>query len=937
MLLLLEESATAYLDKYCDQFFAAIKACLSDATAGVRSTARKCFCASLRHWRDKARKLFSTLDPSTQKAINEEEQKYDRSNNTDENIDPITISRPKSSQSNRSRPNGASSLNNTLKNRSLADNVANIQKSKSNVLLNYEAQSVLDAVTEQNFIITKPTKPTTAPVKKSSASFSISAAKKAWMAKRKPVRPDDGTITDVVVTHAQGHVVAPSNRDEEDDEIFKEVQDYYPLMVGSSSTIPTLQIGYNTYQSQTQAQQQNIQSCSNGYANGINKQTSTTQAQDRSVPTRSRPTNDVNNTTMNSSVKKLSPSKKLGINNVNTLIDPSNGPVIVLPNETVVTILRDARALLSTNSNGTAGLPTTTCKLGEQPWTDRVLCCEKLIYLVQSRDRWSELNPRFHDVMMVLLDKYVIDPHYKVVLRCLALMNAMVPKYQLAFEPYLERVFGKIFLRLTDPKEVLRQSTEQLLLTIANNYSGDTLLPTLLKVTDNNNAKIKLACIEYMLHIIPNSSSYLTYPSHMKLCMMKLNAQLATTGKVSSTISVDAAAIAALVSLYMVHPRIFLEQVLLLPMTEQAAIKSVMSNKHPDFDNELATVSKGARSSMGASSQRNNGGGSTLNESVSNELDMTDASNGSRPQSMKTDDLLLLPPMIAKRKLQNATPANQATQHDSKLPRYNTKLVITNDSEDLSSLLNLLNRHTQESNFEAMRNDLVQLRSVSQYHDDSEEMWKISLPKTLFAVLELIYHTDDHVREEALYLMKSLLQYHSMRFVETTMHEITFKRILSKYMDPVKAVYVAAEKAAEMYVQAIDHVKTLDALRSALLNANKEKEAMTLGALRLLRLLIASSRTQAESSLTPEVLQSQVSSLLPVLTEAFNHTNADIRKAVVYCLAEMMLILGDHFQPYLKRLSQSQAKLVMVYYQQMKTTLHARSERVNGTQDDMVT
>lgn len=66
---------------------------------------------------------------------------------------------------------------------------------------------------------------------------------------------------------------------------------------------------------------------------------------------------------------------------------------------------------------------------------------------------------------------------------------------------------------MTDTKSVIREKASNALETIGENFTGDLLLPILLKVSEDSNSKIRLGCLEYILHIIPQCTSYLNHPN----------------------------------------------------------------------------------------------------------------------------------------------------------------------------------------------------------------------------------------------------------------------------------------------------------------------------------------------------------------------------------------------------------------------------------------
>ncbi len=838
MVLMLEETSTSSLDRFADQFFTALKLCLGDATAGVRANARKCFHLSQNHWRERAKKFYTTLDPSTQKAIADDEQKMSKLNTSDSSMNDSTdlTARPKSSHSNRPRGTGM-----PVSKPRTAEPGYGIPKSKSSSA--FIETTMLDLTNETNQDSLKPPK-TTITQKKNT---NIAAAKKAWLAKRQPVKQEEDSMDFVLPPKAPTMRHAPS-RTQSTDEDHVMHEKYHPLVPNATPAKPP-----------TPALK-------------------TTPAHKSPAPVTHEPLSARSTSELSSTGKQR--------------LVPSNSDHVTLSSsDTVTSILKDAKVHLS--SNGTGG--ASSAKTNEQPWSDRVLCCKKLLLLVQSNDRWPEITSKLSDVMSVLIDKYALDPHYKVVEQCLILLEAMVARYQQAFEPYLERLFVRILVRLADTKETIANSASRLLVSICNNYSGDILIPALLKVLDNSNTKIKLACLEIFLQIMNSCATYLAYPSHMKQCIMKLNAQLV---RCSNALDIVAATAAALHFLYRISDRTFLEQIASLPLNEQTVLKSALGKHIPNLEGELSKITRGRTTSGG---QRLSGGNTIL---AKHEY-VPEQNENVHVEPVQTTPVL--------------TKAKSNGTLDRQRPTTNGTVSTGND---MPTLLAALTTKAKQLDAKSLKAIAVQLRGISQNKADSDEMWSLHFAKLIFAVLDLIHHEDEGVREEFLYLIKSLLQHHPIHFVESSTDALTFKRVMHKYSDPIKAVHAAAEKVAETFIQKIEPTKSLEYLESMLLNAH---EAILLGALRLFRLMIVATRNQQDDDLNPDLLRAHVPKILPSLTEAFNHDNPDIRKAVVYCLAEMLFTVGEQFQPLLsKRLSQNQVKLVMVYHQQLKTIQQAR-------------
>lgn len=71
----------------------------------------------------------------------------------------------------------------------------------------------------------------------------------------------------------------------------------------------------------------------------------------------------------------------------------------------------------------------------------------------------------------------------------------------------------------------------------------------------------------------------------------------------------------------------------------------------------------------------------------------------------------------------------------------------------------------------------------------------------------------------------------------------------------------------------------------------------------------------------PTPLAPLAPALVSLCAQAFNHPSADVRKAVVFCLVDMYLVLGEALTPHLQALSTAQLKLVTIY---ITRTLKAR-------------
>merc|ERR1739848_732964 len=72
-------------------------------------------------------------------------------------------------------------------------------------------------------------------------------------------------------------------------------------------------------------------------------------------------------------------------------------------------------------------------------------------------------------------------------------------------------------------------------------------------------------------------------------------------------------------------------------------------------------------------------------------------------------------------------------------------------------------------------------------------------------------------------------------------------------------------------------------------------------------------------------LNSRVGEVLPHLFSSFNSPDADVRKAVVFCLVDVYSGMGNALMPHLSPLSTAQLKLLTIYIQRSKRTIYGAS------------
>eukprot|EP00793_Prasinoderma_coloniale_P004100 PRCOL_00006275-RA len=174
-------------------------------------------------------------------------------------------------------------------------------------------------------------------------------------------------------------------------------------------------------------------------------------------------------------------------------------------------------------------------------------------------------------------------------------------------------------------------------------------------------------------------------------------------------------------------------------------------------------------------------------------------------------------------------------------------------------------------------------------------------------------------RELALGLARDMLLEHGdVTSLHSAAADAATHRLLIACRDPLREVSRAAAECLEALLGRLPPQRALDTLLPIVAAGARGKnggapgpEGYGDGATSLQAAIKALAR--AVSRMRPDALMSRCAAVLPPLFEAFDSASADVRKAVVFALVDMWVVLGDALTPHLGALSTSQLKLVTIY------------------------
>eukprot|EP00762_Andalucia_godoyi_P006976 ANDGO_07703.mRNA.1 CLIP-associated protein len=220
-------------------------------------------------------------------------------------------------------------------------------------------------------------------------------------------------------------------------------------------------------------------------------------------------------------------------------------------------------------------------------------------------------------VLQVFLD-HISDPHFRVAQTCLLHLSSLLMKHTRSLELQLERILPKLFIKLGDSKDVVKSAASLVLEKIGDLYPPETLVVVVLRLLGNKEkvAKVQLAALEFLIHVLPNSHDLLSLSNpngsnsieddltQLPTVTRSLFARLVAETR-DRAVEVRKAAAACVVVLSRVVPRELTAYLTgTLTLTEQQALQKVVTVVAPNIVLLESVVLSSGPNSPGASPSR---------------------------------------------------------------------------------------------------------------------------------------------------------------------------------------------------------------------------------------------------------------------------------------------------------------------------------------------
>ncbi|KAK2159523.1 hypothetical protein LSH36_151g01044 [Paralvinella palmiformis] len=217
-------------------------------------------------------------------------------------------------------------------------------------------------------------------------------------------------------------------------------------------------------------------------------------------------------------------------------------------------------------------------------------------------------------------------------------------------------------------------------------------------------------------------------------------------------------------------------------------------------------------------------------------------------------------------------------------------------SDIVAEILKELSNHN--TRMEERTNAMLNLIKITR--EGNTEVWDEHFKTILLLLLETLGDSEGHIRALALRVLREILRHLPERFKEYA--ELTILKILEAHKDPIKEVSRAAEECATTLAHSIPSEQCIRVLNPIIQTADY-----------LVKLAAIKMQTKVFENADKDIVSSTLADVIPGLLQGYDNRESPVRKASVFCLVALYLVVGDELNPYVEHLSGSKKKLLNLY------------------------
>ncbi|CAF3437384.1 unnamed protein product [Rotaria socialis] len=554
-------------------------------------------------------------------------------------------------------------------------------------------------------------------------------------------------------------------------------------------------------------------------------------------------------------------------------------------------------------------------RMQSNEWTDRKESLASLYHMIRSGRTFST-----HELKRLteLLTKRFYDPHSQVFTAFLDVLPEFITAYKRELNEWLYTLLTRLLIRLGAPDllDSVYKKLKTCLSIVNTSFDVHAQFTVLIRfINDNSSApgiKAKEILLKYLQQIIQQMEPVdISNNADIRIALSKI----INWSSEPKSIEMRKAAQGVILALYNLNRPEFTLMLTALPSTYQdAAAKilrptnSMQSSIHLQHDNKFDFL------------QRSNSNGLTpsMTNSIHSEIQAPSYATDMRVlmENMQAlnvnhrqDDLLLSSSSSLKDSGYQDMRSNSSRHYTPQAYRSNQSQ--SNATETSDSILDAADRPAaidvalNMANQQTLGKDQRQhaLRCILKFAKlNDSDTWSLAFSKTLNILTQILDNEQDDIMYKvySLRIIRELLTHHTSLFMNYI--ELTIFRVLKAQSEIESEITRSAEQAAHAAAEYLPADSTVRVLKPIIEQA---KYPMNQSAIAMLQKTIELMNKETCIELMPE--------MIPPLLTSWDSETSSVRKAAVFCLVSIYLVVGDSLRTHLHRLSASKLKLLNVY------------------------
>ncbi|CAF2342440.1 unnamed protein product [Rotaria sp. Silwood2] len=554
-------------------------------------------------------------------------------------------------------------------------------------------------------------------------------------------------------------------------------------------------------------------------------------------------------------------------------------------------------------------------RMQSNEWTERKESLASLYHMIRSGRVFST-----HELKRLteLLTKRFYDPHSQVFTAFLDVLPEFITAYKRELNEWLYTLLTRLLIRLGAPDllDSVYKKLKTCLSIVNTSFDVHAQFTVLIRfINDNSSApgiKAKEILLRYLQQIIQQMEPVdIANNADIRIALSKI----INWSSEPKSLEMRKAAQGVVLALYNLNRPEFTLMLTALPSTYQdAAAKilrptnSMQSSIHTQQDNKFDFL------------QRSNSNGLTSSMTSSIHSDIQTPSYASDMRVLmenmqalninhRQDDLLLSGSSSLKDSGYQDMRSNSSRHYTPQAYRSNQSQSNVTETSDsildsvdrpaaIDIALNMVNQTTLGK--EQRQHALRCILKFSKLNDS--DTWNLAFSKTLNILTQILDNEQDDTlyKVYSLRIIRELLTHHTSLFMNYI--ELTIFRILKAQSDPESDITRSAEQAAHAAAEYLPADNTVRVLKPIIEQA---KYPMNQSAITMLQKTIELMNKDTCTELMPE--------MIPPLLTSWDSETSSVRKAAVFCLVSIYLVVGDSLRTHLHKLSASKLKLLNVY------------------------